>query len=209
MVSVAEKYADSHNIKFRTNPDPVKSKTKGIIFRNSNLNQEPEKIMLSGNYLPWIDGAKYLGNYVTNDINGLQKDITQKRAKYIQRNCELLQEFKHIHPELMCKINYIYNSSFSGSVLWDFTSRNFEMILNSWSVSVRHMWRLSIKTHKYFIELPGEVHAKTMLYSRFIKFIQSIPKSKKNDATYLLTKIISDHRTITDKNVKKNTERNK
>ena len=33
MVSAAEKYAYSHNIKFSTNPDPVKSKTKGIIFR--------------------------------------------------------------------------------------------------------------------------------------------------------------------------------
>ena len=167
MVTIAENYADKHNIKFSTNPDPIKSKTKGIIFRSPHHKStiEPEKVMLSGNCLPWVEGAKYLGNYVTDKVNGLQSDITQKRAKYIKRNCELLQEFKHIHPELMCKINYIYNSSFSGSVLWDFTSKNFQMILNSWSVSVRHMWDLSIKTHKYFIEPLGGIHAKTMLYS--------------------------------------------
>ena len=34
-------------------------------------------------------------------------------------------------------------------------------------------------------------------------YIQSIPKSKKNAATYLLTKIVSDQRTITGKNVNK------
>ena len=163
MISIAETYADLHNIKFSTNPNPNKSKTKGIIFRNSNKNVEPEKIVLSGNSLPWIEGAKYLGNYVTNQINGLQKDIMQKRSKYIEKNTELLQQFNHVHPELLCKINNIYNTSFTGSVLWDFNSRNFTMMVNSWSVSVRYMWNLSYKTHRYFIEPLGGIHMKNMI----------------------------------------------
>ena len=48
MVTVAEKYAEYHNIKFSTNPDPVKSKTKGIIFTSSsqrpNINRETKNI---------------------------------------------------------------------------------------------------------------------------------------------------------------------
>ena len=75
------------------------------------------KIVLSGNDLPWIDGAKYLGNTVTNKINGLQDDKKYKRAQYIEKNCELIQEFHFIHPEVLCKINSIYNSSFPGSVV--------------------------------------------------------------------------------------------
>jgi len=38
------------------------------------MKNEPVKIFLSGNDLPWIDSAKYLGNTVTNKINGLQDD---------------------------------------------------------------------------------------------------------------------------------------
>ena len=100
----------------------------------------------------------------------------------------------------MCKINAIYNSSFPGSVLWDFTSKNFKMIINSWSVSVRHMWKLPINTHRYFIEPLGGIHAKTMLYCRVTKFVQSILKSDKKAAIYLLHKTINDKRTITGKN---------
>ena len=201
MLTSAENYATDHNIKFSTNVDPKKSKTKGIIFSNSILKAEPAKLVLSGNDLPWIDGAKYLGNTVTNKIDGLQNDIKCKRAKYIEKNCELLQEFPFIHPEVMCKINSIYNSSFPGSVLWDFTSKNFKMIVNSWSVSVRHMWKVPLNTHRYFIEPLGGTHAKTMMYCRFTKFTQSILKSDKKAAIHLLYKTIDDKRTITGKNV--------
>ena len=177
MINEAESYANFHNIKFSTDPNPRKSKTKGIIFKKTKLKNEPTNIVLSGNNLPWIEGAKYLGNTVTNIINGLQ--IRVKRARYIGKNCELLQEFHFIHPSLLCKINSIYNSSFPGSMLWDFSSRNFNMMVNSWSISVRHMWRLPCNTHRYFIEPLGGCHAKTMIYCRFVKFIQSILKSDK------------------------------
>ena len=204
MLTTTENYANDHNIKFSTNPDPKKSKTKGIIFSNSNMKMEPEKLVLSGNNLPWIDGAKYLGNTVTNKINGLQNGIKSKRARYIEKNCELLQEFPFIYPEIMCKINSIYNRSFPGSVLWDFTSKNFKMAVNSWSVSVRHIWKLPINTHRYFIEPLGGIHAKSMLYCRFRKFVQSILKSDKKAAIYLLHKTLNDKRTITGKKCQHN-----
>ena len=157
MISSAEKYAEHHNIKFSTNPNPHKSKTKGIIFTKLEKRNKPKEIILSGNELPWISGAKYLGNKVMNKIDGLKCDTIEKRAKYIEKNLELLQEFYYVHPEVLCKINRIYNSSFPGSNLWDFTSRTFNMILNTWSVSVRSMWKLPYQTHRYFIEIPMEL----------------------------------------------------
>ena len=92
--------------------------------------------MLNGNNLPWIDDAKYLGNCITSIPDGLSRDCKQKRARYIERNCELNQEFYPAHPDVKCKINRIFNSSFPGSVLWDLTSGNFHQLVNSWSVSV-------------------------------------------------------------------------
>ena len=74
------------------------------------------------------------------------------------------------------------------------------MIVNSWSISVRHMWQLPYNTHRFFIEPLGGCHAKTMIYCRFVKFIQSILKTDKKAVIYLLFKVIDDQRTITGKN---------
>ena len=92
MLDIAQKYANEHTIEFSTNPDPRKSKTKGIIFKNRNNkgHHEPEKLILCGNPFPWGNGAKYLGNRLTDKINGLQDDTVAKRARYIERNCVLM-----------------------------------------------------------------------------------------------------------------------
>ena len=202
MLDIAAKYANDHNIKFSTNPIPEKSKTKGIIFGRKTAD-EPEKLSLYGNYLPWVESAKYLGNKITNKIDGLQNDILEKRANFIERNCEILQEFPYSHPEFKCKLNRIYNSSFPGSVLWDFTSNNFRLLINSWSVSTRHMWNLPRESHRYFIEPLGGPHAKTMIYTRFLKFIQTInTKCQKKSAKYLLQIIKGNTNSVTGRNLR-------
>ena len=133
MLDMTEKYAQDHRIEFSTNPDPRKSKTKGIIFEKvkAKRNEDPAKLVLCNNPLPWENGAKYLGNRITNEINGLKDDTIIKRARYIERNCELMQEFWFAHPQLKCKLNKIYNSSFPGSVLWDLSSESVNSFINS------------------------------------------------------------------------------
>ena len=74
---------------------------------------------------------------MTGVLDGYAADIREKRAQFIERNCEINQEFAFAHPEVKTRINRIYNSSFPGSVLWDLSSKNSQMIMNSWSVAVR------------------------------------------------------------------------
>ena len=64
------------------------------------------------------------------------------------------------------------------------------------------MWGLPLQTHKFFIEPLGGTHAKNMIYSRFVKFLQSIRKGNKLAPYYLLEKIKDDTNTITGKNIK-------
>ena len=111
------------------------------------------------------------------------------------------QEFGFAHPEIKCKLNQIYNSSFSGSMLWDFTSKNVNMLFNSWSVAVRIMWNLPYQTHRYLIEPLSGFHAKNMILSRFVNFVQSIPKGNKKSTHFLYELIKNDTRTITGKNI--------
>ena len=88
--------------------------------------------------------------------------MKQKRARYIEKNVEIMQEFPSAHPEVKCKINRIYNSSFPGSMLYDLSSESVSHLVNSWSVSVRHMWGLPVQAHRYLIRQLGGAHAQEM-----------------------------------------------
>ena len=162
----------------------------------------PVPVNLNGNPLPWVTSAKYLGNKLTNNQDGYQQDAKEKRARFIGRNVELNQEFYFAHPAVKCRINQIYNSSFSGSMLWNLKGDNTKHLVNSWSVAVRQMWDLPYNTHRKFIETLGGVHCQTMIYSRYVNFIQSIRKCTKLPVIYLLEKVCRDQNTMTGQNIR-------
>ena len=201
MVDIAAKYAKEHKIQFSTDPKPEKSKTKGMVFSRKPLDFKPAPIFLSGNALPWVEEAKYLGGKLTGIVDGFQQDVRIKRARFIERNCELNQEFYLAHPEIKCKLNHIYNSSFPGSILWDLTAKNTMQIINSWSVSVRHMWDLPVNSHRDFIESLGGTHAKVMLVCRYVNFVQSVQKSSKKAVLFLFNRCRNNVNTVTGKNI--------
>ena len=202
MLSTAQKYVKEHNIAFSTSPIPEKSKTKGIIFSKKPLKLIPEPLKLNEDYLPWVNEARYLGNTVESVMNDMSKDVRIKRARYIERNVELCQEFPFAHPEVKCQLNKIYNSSFPGSVLYNIASSPVDQIINSWSVSVRQMWGLPFNAHRYLVEeLAGE-HAHSMLITRFVSFLQNLVKSSKRAVHVMLHKVAGDVSTVTGRNIR-------
>ena len=143
-----------------------------------------------------------MGNKLCNIQDGYQQDVKEKRACFIERNCELNQEFSFCHPEVKCNINRIYNSSFSGSCLWDLTGDKTKQMVNSWSVSVRHMWDLPLSTHRYLLEPLSGVHAETMMFSRYVKFVQSMRRSSKVAVQCLIQLVSKDTLTNTGRNIR-------
>ena len=201
MLNIAEKYMSDHNITFSTNEDPVKSKTKGIIFTRQPLKTDVVALRLNGNSLPWVTKAKYLGNDIEAYGKGLYSDVRVKRAKYIERNVEINQEFPFAHPGVKCKLNQIYNSSFPGSTLYDLFSLPVTQLINSWSVSVRQMWGLPVNSHKYLVEPLGGTHAYSMIISRFVSFLQNARKSPKLGVQLMLQKVVRNASTTTGRNI--------
>ena len=59
MLTITENYANEHYISFSTHKNPIKSKTKGIIFSRQDLDDMPVPVVL------WVKSAKYLSNKVT------------------------------------------------------------------------------------------------------------------------------------------------
>ncbi len=178
MLNVCERYATEHNLTFSTDTNPQKSKTKcvGFLLKERDL----PAMNLCGNALPWVKTGKHLGLKIENTLGEiLNKDMVEKRAQYIQRNNELIQEFPYACPKTVIFFNQVYNTSFYGSVLWDLVSKVAEMTYNTWSSSVRKMYGIDRRTHRYFIEpLSGRKHLRTSLMKRFIKFTDQMSLTK-------------------------------
>ena len=101
MIKTCEDYAKSHNLCFSTDQDPNKCKTKCLAFLRKTRPLPP--MYLCGNSLPWVRSAKHLGTTIENKIDGMRKDILVKRADFINKNNEILQEFYFSHPDTKIK----------------------------------------------------------------------------------------------------------
>ena len=110
MIKTCEEYANAHNLRFSTNKDPNKCKTKCLAFLQKSRELPP--MYLCGDPLPWVASGKHLGMMLENKMNGMKKDILMKRAQFINKNNEILQEFYFSHPCIKIKINNIYNLHF-------------------------------------------------------------------------------------------------
>ena len=161
-------------------------------------------LMLKGKSLPWVDSVKHLGTTLTNS-NGcnLDQDLLEKRARYVSKNNELQQEFYFAHYRTKIWINNVYNTSFYGAPLWDYSSRSFEKLEKTWNVSARIMLNLPRNTHRYFVEpLTKTHHVTKSIWSRFIRFISSVAKGKKKALRRVLGAIKDDVRSTTGKNIR-------
>ena len=83
ILNTCQEYAESHNLKFSTDINPTKCKTKYMAFLRSP--RPLPWLSLCGNSQPWIQKLKHLGNCVENKITGGQLDNKVKNAIYIQK----------------------------------------------------------------------------------------------------------------------------
>ena len=184
-------------------PNPKKSKIKctACLLKEKEL----RNLELCGNQLPWVKNGKHLGMRIDAERNNvLTKDIIEKRAQYIQRNNELVQEFSYASSSTKAYINRVFNSHAYGSVLWDLYGREAKMLYNTWSVSIRKMYRLDRQTHRYLIEpISGMEHLKCSIQKRFLTFTNNLSNSPKATVRELNRKLSKDCRSVTGANLRR------
>ena len=143
-------------------------------------------VVLCGDHLPWTTSCKHLGNTIVNTATAVGgdircQDIKTKRACYIDKNNDLIQEFFFAHPRSIAEVNMIQNSHFYGSVLWNMNSKFAVKFEKSWNLSFRRMFGLPMETHCYLVEPVSEqTHARTLMAKRFLNFLQALRSSKKS-----------------------------
>ena len=201
MLNTCQEYAAAHNLKFSTDPNPNKCKTKTMAFLKSQ--RRLPNLILCGNTLPWTDKCKHLGTTITNRIDGCEdeEDMRIKNAIYIQKNSELNQEFHFAHPATKLRVNQIYNSHYTSSPLWNLFGVGASRIESSYNRSVKIMMDLPYGTHRYLIEpLTSTMHVKRLLINRFLGFMEKISKSDKKAIKMLMDTSKRDVRSVTGRN---------
>ena len=202
MIDCCADFMKSHNLTFSTHPDPRKCKTKCMAFTKSQKVMMP--LCMNGDELPWVTSAKHLGTSLETNLSGMTKDLMEKRAMFINRNNELVQEFRFAHPQTLIKVNSIYNTSFYGCVLWDLFSKEAERLEKTWNVSQRLMLGLSRESHRYFIEPISETrHIIFHIYKRFVKFLSQMTSSRKGILRSLCNVVMNDCQSTTGRNLRR------
>ena len=203
MVDTCQTFADNSNLKFSTNPDTVKSKTKCIVFSpKANERRGLAPIKLAGVPLPWVDDLKHLGNTVQSD-NSMAIDVTQKRAKFIGKILSLNQEFHFCNPDVVMHLYNIYASSFYSSSLYDLSCVKLDQLYKTWNKTVRILYNVPLDTHSYLIEtISKSLHPRVFLSSRFISFHRSNLLSSKPQVKLLANLFSSDQRTKYGRNLR-------
>ena len=78
MITITENYCLSHGLRFSTDPDPRKSKTKCISWMR--VPRPLPKLVLCGHQLPWVGRILHLGNTLTDNAQIINEDMKLKKA---------------------------------------------------------------------------------------------------------------------------------
>ena len=104
MINKCSEFMQQRKLKFSTNENPVKSKTKCIIFsKKAKDRQGVVPVKLNGDDLPWVPELKHLGNILECN-NTMNRDITVKRGRFIGKLNSLSQEFFYTSPDVYWRI---------------------------------------------------------------------------------------------------------
>ena len=200
MLEICEKFANEHNLRFSTDQNPLKCKTKCIAFVKKPM--QLSEMKLCGNNLPWVNSFKHLGNTITNQHCFTDKDVIVKKAEYVTKCMELNREFHFADPQTKLTINQIHNGHYTGSPLWDLFGAETLRLESSYNRNIKIVFDLPLATHRHLIEPISEKrHLRIILASRFMGFIEQIRKSTKLIPRMLLHHIGCDVRSRTGRNL--------
>ena len=166
MLETCERFAAENNLKFSTDPDPVKSKTK-CIYMCGRLNnvQYPASLQLYGVDLPWVTSAVHLGHEL-HQVGTMEHDAKVKRAVFIERSTNIREMFDFAHPAQVLQAVNVYAANFYGSMLWNLYGPGATQVFRSWNTCVKLAWGVPRWTHNYFVEhvlSAGIPHARQQL----------------------------------------------
>ena len=206
MIKICEEYGNSNNLKFSTDPNPAKSKTKCLYMCGPRVRQPafPAPLKLYGRDLPWVAHATHLGHELHQDCT-MDMEIKMKRANFIQSTTDIRDMFSFALPGQILGAVQTYSCHFYGSMLWDLYSGMANQVFRSWNTTVKLVWDLPRSTHNYFVEhlLAKNVRsARQQVLSQYIGFLGRLIKSVSSEVRIMAMISAQDIRTTTGRNIR-------
>ena len=119
MLSLCEGYAEEHNIKFSTDMNPKKSKSKCIYMVGNSRNLvKPVPLRLCDKDLPWVESATHLGHEL-HERGTMEHDAKVARARYINQTVEVRESFAFASPLEVIRALEVYTTSYYGAMTYD------------------------------------------------------------------------------------------
>ena len=116
----------------------------------------------------------------------MEQDLKEKRARFIQNAMEINQEFECLPPASKLKMSQLYNEHYTGSCCWNFSDEIFDQLVNSFNVNVRVIHVIPRNSHRWIVEeLVEGKHARKIIYSRYIKFVNSLLSTERQCVRFL------------------------
>ena len=125
MLKVCETFAKKNNLKFSTDVNPEKSKTKCIFLCGKQKDSvKPAPLTLYGKELPWVSTATHLGHEFHED-GSMSYDVKCKKNSFISRSSEVRESFSFAHPTEIIRATGLYCCDFYGAMVMNLNSKEY------------------------------------------------------------------------------------
>ena len=204
MVKICEEFGAKNNLKFSTDVNPAKSKTKCLYMCGPKVKNPvyPAPLQLYDRDLPWVTHATHLGHELHQDCT-MDMDTTMKRASFINSSTDIRGQFSFALPTQVLKAVSVYAAHFYGAMLWDLYGDKAGQVYRSWNTCVKLVWDLPRSTHNYFVDnLLAEsfTSVRCKILTQYLSFLQRLRKSVSVETRLMSQIAAADIRSMTGRN---------
>ena len=204
MLDTCQRFAMRNNLKFSTDPNPSKSKTKCIyVCGKAKKALKPVPLVLDGKDLPWVESAPHLG-HILHESGSMDQDTRCKRASFIDESTQVREAFGFASPSEVLRAVKVYVGSHYGSNLWQLDSEMTNQYFSAWRTCVKLAWQLPRATHTYLVDhfLSCDMTSvRTDVLARYAKFLQGLRNSPSREVAVMFGVVRGDVQTTTGYNV--------
>ena len=206
MLNICEDFANRYNIRYSTDEDPKKSKSKAmyIVGEGRTGLTKPMPLVLCNKDLPWVETCEHLGHTLSSD-GTMKQDMKEKRAQFINSAVKIRETFSYSYPEQIVEAVNKYSCSFYSSNLWDLNSPEAESVFASWRTNLKLAWDCPRATRGYLVQevlACGQDQIRTRLMLKFKGFHDSLMTSPSKEARMMVRIAREDIRSSTGSNIK-------
>ena len=205
MLKVCEDFALRNNLRYSSDPNPVKSKSKCIFMSGkSSTDSYPAPLVLNGQTLPWVKTAAHLGHQLSQECD-MESDAKAKRMDFIEKSTDIREGFSFAHPVQVLTAVTTYTAHFYGAMVWNLYGEEAGKVFRTWDTAVKLAWGVPRSTHTYLVPhllSSGLPSTRKRLLCQYLTFFKKLRHSTCKEVRVLSEIVARDAKSPTGHNFK-------